>query len=105
MPEIISSEPMNGTMEVTFEDNIVTPGKIMTPTDTSMTPLVSYTAENDKYYTLICIDPDAPNRKMHLFRNWLHYMVVNIPGNNIDQGNVMCKYSGPEPPKNSGLHR
>ena len=105
IPDTISSEPINGIMEVSFEDNIVNPGKIMTPKNASMTPTISYTAESDKYYTLICIDPDAPNRKIHLFRNWLHYVVVNIPGNNIDQGTTICKYSGPAPPKYSGLHR
>ena len=104
IPDVISQEPPN-QLDLTFEDNIVTPAQIMTTTETSMCPLISFNAESDKYYTLICVDPDAPNRKMHLFRNWLHYIVVNIPGDNIEQGNVICKYSGPEPPKNSGLHR
>eukprot|EP01084_Bolivina_argentea_P082031 148542_1 len=97
IPDIISQEPINA-LEVTFEDNIVTLAKQMTPTETSMTPLVSFPAENDKYYTLLCIDVDV------LLKYQLHWMIVNIPGNNINKGLTLARYGGPQP-KGSANHR
>ena len=38
----------------------VTPGDTLTPTQVKDAPNVSWTAENDAYYTLIENDPDAP---------------------------------------------
>ena len=32
-------------------------------------------------------------------------MAVNIPGNDVCKGEVWSEYVGPDPPKNSGLHR
>ena len=50
-------------------------------------------------------DPDAPSPADPKFREWRHSMVVNIPGNDVCKGEVWSEYVGPDPPKNSGLHR
>ncbi len=31
-------------------------------------------------------DPDAPSRKEPKFREWHHYLVVNIPGTDVSKG-------------------
>ena len=31
-------------------------------------------------FTLLMVDPDAPSPHAPKFRNWLHYLVTNIPG-------------------------
>ena len=31
-------------------------------------------------FTLLMVDPDVPSPHDPKFRNWLHWMVVNIPG-------------------------
>lgn len=33
-------------------------------------------------------DPDDPTRTAPKTREWLHWLVVNIPGNDIDKGEV-----------------
>lgn len=51
------------------------------------------------------VDPDAPSRKDPKFRSWRHWLVVNIPGNDVRSGEVKTKYMGSAPPHGSGLHR
>lgn len=50
-------------------------------------------------------DPDAPSRAQPKFREFRHWLVANIPGNKIDQGEVVAAYVGSGPPKGTGLHR
>lgn len=51
------------------------------------------------------LDPDAPSRKEPTYREWHHWLVGNIPGNNVDQGDVLSAYIGAGPPPDTGLHR
>lgn len=44
-------------------------------------------------------DPDAPSRKEPKFREWHHWLVVNIPGNDITKGDTLSEYIGSGPPK------
>ncbi|XP_016057102.1 PREDICTED: phosphatidylethanolamine-binding protein 1 isoform X3 [Miniopterus natalensis] len=45
----------------------------------------------------------------HLFRRhlreWHHFLVVNMKGNDISSGTVLSDYVGSGPPKGTGLHR
>ena len=50
-------------------------------------------------------DPDAPSRKDPKFREWHHWSVVNIPGDNVAKGETVAEYIGAGPPKGTGLHR
>ncbi|KAF8783034.1 Phosphatidylethanolamine-binding protein 1 like protein [Argiope bruennichi] len=50
-------------------------------------------------------DPDAPSRKDPKYREWHHWLVVNIPETNISEGTVMSEYVGSGPPEGTGLHR
>jgi len=34
------------------------------------------------------LDPDAPSRKNATYREWHHWLVVNIPGTDISKGEV-----------------
>ena len=51
------------------------------------------------------VDPDAPSRKNPTFREWHHWLVVNIPSNDISKGKELSAYIGSGPPKDTGLHR
>lgn len=51
------------------------------------------------------IDPDAPSRADPKFREIRHWLVVNIPGNDIKKGETKFEYIGSGPPQGSGLHR
>ena len=50
-------------------------------------------------------DPDAPSRKEPKYREWRHWVVVNIPGGDVSKGEVCAEYVGAGPPKGTGLHR
>jgi phosphatidylethanolamine-binding protein (PEBP) family uncharacterized protein len=48
------------------------------------------------------IDPDAPERWNPSLKEWRHWVVVNIPGSNVNGGQVVSEYKGPSPPTASG---
>lgn len=68
-------------------------------------PAVTWPASSDGYYTLIMIDPDMPNTIHPVDREFLHWMVVNIPGNLVSLGDVRVGYVGATPMQGSGSHR
>ena len=47
-------------------------------------------------------DPDAPSRQDPKFREWHHWLVVNIPGNDVSKGDVLSMYVGAGPPEGTG---
>lgn len=68
--------------------------------DTQTQPRILITAnDDDTLYTLLMSDPDAPAK------DWLHWLVTNIPGAapDIGQGDEVISYAPPSPP--SGVHR
>ena len=55
--------------------------------------------DNQKFYTLAIIDPDAP------IGYWIHYFQYNIQGNNLNSGTILYDYFPPSPPQGTGVHR
>eukprot|EP00058_Branchiostoma_floridae_P018207 XP_002603696.1 hypothetical protein BRAFLDRAFT_126894 [Branchiostoma floridae] len=106
VPDIVDKPPTE-TAAVTYEGNtiIVDFGNELTPTQVKSPPQVTWAAEEGYLYTLIMTDPDAPNRSNPKFREWHHWLIVNIPGNDLGRGEVLTDYIGAAPPKESGLHR
>ncbi|XP_067911284.1 phosphatidylethanolamine-binding protein 1 [Heterodontus francisci] len=82
-------------------------GKVLTPTQVQNRPVsINWPGcDPDKLYTLILTDPDAPSRKAPKFREWHHFIVINMKGNNIKSGTIQSDYVGSGPPKGTGLHR
>nr|KAF6312066.1 phosphatidylethanolamine binding protein 1 [Pipistrellus kuhlii] len=82
-------------------------GKVLTPTQVKSRPSgISWDGlDSSKLYTLVLTDPDAPSRKDPKFREWHHFLVVNMKGNDISSGTVLSDYVGSGPPKGTGLHR
>ena len=69
-------------------------GIYLNPKHTVSQPLVSYkNKKKNALYTLILFDPDA------LGGNKIHWLLINIPGNNIHMGEPLLSYDGPHPPK------
>jgi len=83
----------------------VTPGMVLRPTQVQSPPTAEWKAEAGSFYTLIMNDPDAPSRKDPKFGEWHHWLVVNVPGGKLSEGQVMSEYVGSGPPKGTGLHR
>ncbi|XP_011182666.1 protein D3 [Zeugodacus cucurbitae] len=96
----------NRFLKVTYPNNLeVKAGIELTPTQVKSQPLVEWEADPDTFYALIMTDPDAPSRNAPKFREFKHWLVGNIPGNDVTKGEVLSAYVGSGPPKNTGLHR
>ncbi|XP_045312898.1 phosphatidylethanolamine-binding protein 1 [Leopardus geoffroyi] len=82
-------------------------GKVLTPTQVKNRPTsIAWDGlDPGKLYTLVMTDPDAPSRKDPKYREWHHFLVVNMKGNDISSGTVLSDYVGSGPPKGTGLHR
>ncbi|XP_063588472.1 protein D2-like isoform X1 [Penaeus indicus] len=64
--------------------------------------------EAGETYTLVMVDPDAPNHKAG--EAWLHWILSNVEASdlqngNVGNGNIVVEYNGPTPPRGSGTHR
>ena len=86
-------------MKVLYNNSEIKNGVFMTPIETHGEPKIEYDPKPNTLYTLIMHDPDAP------VGNLLHWIVVNIDGNSINNGDTLLEYKGPAPPKGSGSHR
>lgn len=86
-------------------DITVNLGNALRPSEVSSQPNLDWNAKSNTYYTIIMVDPDLPSRRDPKFREWNHWLVVNIHGNDIETGNVLIDYIPPGPPKSTGLHR
>ncbi|XP_013790999.1 protein D3-like isoform X2 [Limulus polyphemus] len=105
IPDVIDTTPVH-VMEVQYNDVKVMLGNELTPTQVKDPPtFINYPTEDDTLYTLCMTDPDAPSRQTPKFREWHHWLVVNIPGKNVSEGEVLSQYVGSGPPKGTGLHR
>lgn len=102
-------------------------GNELTPTLVKDQPLVRWKTDPYSYYTLalvgkyknstifernnyqnnlqfLYLDPDVPNRDApktgdHEFRHWL---IGNIPGEDLTMGEILTEYVGSATPKNTG---
>uniref|UniRef100_UPI00398E9119 phosphatidylethanolamine-binding protein 1 n=1 Tax=Pristiophorus japonicus TaxID=55135 RepID=UPI00398E9119 len=96
-------------LSVKYEKNVEIDalGKVLTPTQVQNRPVSINWSGSDpgKLYTLVLTDPDAPSRKAPKFREWHHFIVINMKGNDIKSGEILSDYVGSGPPNGTGLHR
>lgn len=96
-------------IKITYNNNeIARDGVILNAKLTKNEPVVTYDIdpkEEETFYTLIMTDPDAPSRVNPTLREFVHWVVVNIPGNKVASGDEVLSYACPAPPYASGLHR
>ncbi|XP_076308229.1 protein D3-like isoform X2 [Tachypleus tridentatus] len=105
VPDVLDVAPTH-LLEVKYGDCEVNLGNELTPTQVKDPPTyINYPYEADAFYTLCMTDPDAPSRQNSKFREWHHWLIVNIPGKDICKGEVLSEYIGSAPPKGTGLHR
>ncbi len=85
------------TLDIRLAGRHLSLGDILTPEEFSTHLEVYWTFRADQLYSLVFYDLDAPQG---VFTHWL---VINIPGENIDSGQTLIDYYAPHPP--SGIHR
>ncbi|KAI3419739.1 hypothetical protein GPALN_004170 [Globodera pallida] len=116
VPDVVTKAPEKRA-KVVFDSGVESNlGNVLTPTQVQHPPKVTWEAEAGKLYSLIMTEyctlnahsfsyPDAPSRKEPKLREWHHWLVVNIPGPELDKGDVLSEYVGVGPPQDTGLHR
>lgn len=105
IPDVISAEP-KAKLQVIYHNNcILEAGNVLTVAQVKSMPVVEWPMEDNQLYTLVMVDPDAPKSSKPTAREWNHWLVINIPGNNIPEGQTLVSYMGASPPKGSGTHR
>ncbi|CAG9791324.1 unnamed protein product [Diatraea saccharalis] len=105
VPDVVPKAPA-ALAKVVFSSGVeVKEGNVLTPTQVKDVPTVTWDASPDQLYTLAMTDPDAPSREDPKFREWHHWLVSNIPGNNVAAGETLSAYIGSGPPPKTGLHR
>lgn len=96
-------------------------GTVLRSSESAYPPTaISYpieSAETSQLHTIIMVDLDHEKTKgQHndsepISNNltqpdlYLHWMVVNIPGSKVDQGQIITSYKGPAPKPGTGAHR
>jgi len=99
VPDVIDNAP-KGSAQVSYPSGVtVNFGDELTPTQVKDIPTVKWNSESGILYTLLMTDPDAPTRSNATFGEVRHWLVVNIPDNDVSKGNTLFEYIGSGPPK------
>nr|XP_019537111.2 protein D2-like [Aedes albopictus] len=105
VPDVIPVPP-ESLLHVTYPgEQKVNLGNILMPKQVKDCPVVQWPVEPKTFYTLCMTDPDCSESDHAEVREWHHWLVVNIPGTDIERGDVLSEYIGAAPPKKTGLHR
>nr|XP_018915330.1 PREDICTED: protein D3-like isoform X1 [Bemisia tabaci]XP_018915331.1 PREDICTED: protein D3-like isoform X1 [Bemisia tabaci]XP_018915332.1 PREDICTED: protein D3-like isoform X1 [Bemisia tabaci] len=89
-----------GKREVNFGLGLFSPDEVK-----DMPTYFNYPCSKDVYYTMTFTGLDMPTRKHHDEREYRHWHIVNIPENQINQGDTLAEYIGPMYTNEDGLHR
>jgi len=106
VPDVLKNPPTE-KLEVSYGGIDVIPGnEISVNVAASRPTILKWTAQAGKFYTVFMSDPDAPSRSNPEYREWIHWLVVNVPSvTGLDQGDTIIRYNGPDPPSGTGFHR
>ncbi|KAF5283754.1 hypothetical protein FQR65_LT02648 [Abscondita terminalis] len=105
VPDVIDEAPVD-LATIKYSSGVeVSCGNRLTPKDVCDCPSITWCSEVTNYYTVCMTDPDAPSRRNPKFREWHHWLLVNIPGNLVNLGETLSEYIGSAPPYGTGLHR
>jgi phosphatidylethanolamine-binding protein len=101
-------------LEVQYDDILHYPasmtkvddGNNISPSVTAKKPRVTYTSYfPNEYHTFLMVDIDTPSRASRDGVEFAHWLVTDIPGDDIAKGREILPYVGPSPSKLSGMHR
>ncbi|KAG8175040.1 hypothetical protein JTE90_008868 [Oedothorax gibbosus] len=96
------------SVEIKYNGKVVDCNSLLKKATVKSAPAVSYTLdsdEEDNYYFLLMIDPDATTPQNPIYAPYLHWAIQNIPGNQVSRGEVVSNYHPPSPPPYSDPHR
>eukprot|EP01083_Nonionella_stella_P129802 393874_1 len=114
VPDVVDDEPLDLlTLEYRVEATnkvfkVKRMGQTLTPMQVQDAPYnVRFkSVDKRKLYTIILTDPDARDRAKHEFREWVHFVKINVSGADLTTtGDTIVKYVGSGPPQGTGMHR
>lgn len=105
IPDVIDAKPPSSLKVEWSPDVRAEQGNELKPTQVKNQPKISWDAKANQLYLLAMVDPDAPSRADPKLREIAHFMIANIPGNDISKGDTLFEYIGSGPPQGTGLHR
>ncbi|GBM41207.1 OV-16 antigen [Araneus ventricosus] len=93
-------------MKIEYNGVSVTCGNLLSTKETQNPPtIVEYKADKNKLYTLLMFDPDVPTPQNPTLADFRHWLVENIPGDDVKSGDVISSYHPTAPPSYSDAHR
>ncbi|CAA0832319.1 Protein FLOWERING LOCUS T [Striga hermonthica] len=100
--------PFTATVELrVFSENgrIIYNGSSLRPSQVASRPRIEIgDTDIGTFYTLVMVDADAPSPSNPQLKEYLHWLVTNIPGNTgLGFGNEVVSYESPRP--SMGIHR
>ncbi|KAF8782389.1 Protein D1-like protein [Argiope bruennichi] len=102
VPKIIPTLP-HSPLLVKFNNRAVACGNEFTRAETKLHPtVVDFDADIKKLYTFIMIDPDTTTPQYPDLANYLHWLIENVPGNVVLNGDSVTSYDPPQAPTFSG---
>lgn len=105
VPDVVAKAP-GSQLDVLFDCGSINLGNTFTPLQVRNRPTVTWkNAKPNELYTLIMTDPGAIEGRNPNDKEWHHWIVGNIPGNDVDKGDILTSFCPSGPPKDSGVHR
>jgi len=104
IPDVLYFPPKHEA-EVSFKATKIKMGCEYNACKLKCMPRVVYPVCENSFYTVMLVDPDAPRRYEPSESLWLHWLVGNISGLNLFDGDFRVEYVPPAPPPDTGLHR
>ncbi|MDI2131305.1 YbhB/YbcL family Raf kinase inhibitor-like protein [Yinghuangia seranimata] len=106
VPDVLDTAPSD-VLRASYGSGLdVASGNELTPAQVWNPPVsLHWPHQADALYTVCMVDPDAPSRRSPSYRSWLHWLVVNVPGEDVTAGDVVTNYQGAQPPSGTGPHR
>lgn len=78
-------------------------GNVIKPAEAKDAPSVYYETDGNSLWTLALTNLDGHLTKSD--KEYVHWLVANIPGNCIEKGDTIAEYLRPFPLKGTGYHR
>ncbi|ESO03627.1 hypothetical protein HELRODRAFT_80148, partial [Helobdella robusta] len=89
-----------------YDDEYVTPvywGNFVLPNEANKEPQVTFSSRPDELWAVLMTNPDENLTNQN--QEYIHWLVVNIPGNDLSKGQTLVKYMPPITPMGTGYHR
>nr|XP_018905739.1 PREDICTED: protein D1-like isoform X2 [Bemisia tabaci] len=68
-------------------------------------PFIHWKSDESEFYTLMMLNLDVPSRENPSQREWIVWLMTNIPGCWVMRGDELIEYEEPDPEKGTGSHR